>query len=220
MEKEVLFRMSFMNHLDEDKLEAYVMGRLPDTDIDSLEDHLLLCEQCQRRTKELELEWKAKRLAMSRIREEEGVLAARPKRLWSGLSRFMLAKPAWALGAVAVAIAAGLLLVPASQDGPITYRAIELSAMRGSDGESIASQSNERLRLRLDLTELEKLPVYLVAVVDAGGNLVWETSQATQRQDKLQVDVARRLPPGTYWVRLLDPAPGRRLLREYPLPMK
>ncbi|MDZ7638361.1 MAG: hypothetical protein U5J83_08950 [Bryobacterales bacterium] len=34
-------------HIDEDLLELYAMGRLPETQAAPLEEHLLLCEQCR-----------------------------------------------------------------------------------------------------------------------------------------------------------------------------
>ena len=70
------------------------------------------------------------------------------------------------------------------------------------------------------LTELEKLPVYHVVVVDASGDLVWEADQQSQTGDKLVVAVSRQLLPETYWVRLMDTGANRRLLREYPLQLR
>ena len=93
--------------------------------------------------------------------------------------------------------------------------------MRGGAELSAPLQTNERLRLHLDLTELDQLPVYHVAVVDASGDPVWETDQRSEGRDKLPVAVSKRLVPGTYWVRLMDTTVGaRRLLREYPLELR
>ncbi len=211
--------MSYLDHLQEETLEAYVMGRLPDSDVDSLEDHLLLCEHCQLRTREAQLDWHAKRLAMQRLRDRRGTLLAYPKRWWAAVLRTTGTKAGWA-AALATAAAAAFFLIPASSENPFTYRSIELSAMRGGDEASVAAQASERLRLHLDLTELEKLSVYHVAIVDSSGDLVWESDLPNHGEDRLSVPVSKRIVPGTYWVRLMDTGATRRLLREYPLPLR
>jgi hypothetical protein len=38
---------SYGTHLDDERLERYSMGALPDVEIELLEDHLLACHQCQ-----------------------------------------------------------------------------------------------------------------------------------------------------------------------------
>lgn len=211
--------MSYLDHLHEETLEAYVMGNLPENELHSLEDHLLLCEHCQLRTKEAELDWKAKRLALQRIRDRQGTPVTVFRRLWDGMFSTPSAKAGWAVVGVTAAIAAFLLL-PAFQQNDFQYRTVELSAMRGGERSSGPVQAKERLRLHLDLTELEKLPVYHVVVVDASGDLVWEADQQSQTGDKLEVAVSRQLLPEMYWVRLMDTGANRRLLREYPLQLR
>jgi hypothetical protein len=219
VEKEVLLRMNYLDHLHEETLEAYLMGNLSEQDVNSLEDHLLLCEHCQLRTREAELDWKAKRIALQRIRDREGSRLSAVRRFWDTLFGSTAAKAGWAVAGATVAIAA-IMLLPSAKESDFTYRTVELSAMRGSEELSVPINPKERLRLHLDLTELEKLSVYHVAIVDASGDLVWEQDQKTQGEESLNVNVPKRLAPGTYWVRLLDTAPNRRLLREYALPLR
>jgi anti-sigma factor RsiW len=38
-----------MRHAEDDDLDLYVLGKLPETQTRSLEQHLLLCEVCQQR---------------------------------------------------------------------------------------------------------------------------------------------------------------------------
>lgn len=211
--------MSYLDHLHEETLEAYVMGNLPEKELNSLEDHLLLCEHCQLRTREAELDWKAKRIALQKIRDRQGTPVTVFRKLWEAAFSTPSAKAGWAAVAVTAAIAAFFLL-PAFQQNDFHYRTVELSAMRGGEKLSGPVQAQERLRLHLDLTELEKLPVYHVVVVDASGDLVWEADQQSQTGDKLAVAVSRQLLPETYWVRLMDTGANRRLLREYPLQLR
>ena len=211
--------MNYLNHLHEDTLEAYVMGNLPEQELNSLEDHLLLCEHCQLRTKEAELDWKAKRLALQKVRDREGSPVTVFRRIWEGMFGTPSAKAGWAVVGVTAAMAAFFLL-PAIEQRDLQYRTVELSAMRGGERASVLMQTKERLRLHLDLSELEKLPVYHVVVVDASGDPVWEADQQSQTGDKLAVNVSKHLVPEVYWVRLMDTGSNRRLLREYPLQLR
>ncbi|MBS1829395.1 MAG: hypothetical protein JST93_29100 [Acidobacteria bacterium] len=211
--------MSYLDHLHEETLEAYVMGKLPEDELSSLEDHLLLCQQCQFRTREAELDWKAKRLALQKLRDRQGSPVTVFRRVWEGIFSTPASRAGWAAVGVTAAIAAFLLL-PVLQQSDYQYRTVELSAMRGGEPSPEPVQARERLRLHLDLTELEKLPAYHVVVVDASGDLVWEADQQSQTGEKLEVPVTKHLVPEMYWVRLMDTGANRRLLREYPLPLR
>jgi len=211
--------MSCLDHLHEDTLEAYVMGNLPEQEVCSLEDHLLLCEHCQLRTREVELDWKAKRLALQRVRAREATPMASVWRVWEGILGSPAKKTVWAAACATAAIAL-LFLFPSDQESNLAYRTIELSAMRGGGESTAPVQSNERLRLHLDLTELDKLSVYHVVVVDASGDPVWQADQPSRGEESLDVAISKRLVAGSYWVRLMDSGANRRLLREYPLPLR
>lgn len=211
--------MSYLDHLHEDTLEAYVMGNLPEQEVNSLEDHLLLCEHCQMRTRNVELDWKAKRLALQRVRDRKGTPLATFWHVWEGMFGSPAKKAGWVTACATAAIAL-FLYFPSDQESNLSYRTIELSAMRGGDDLPAPVQSNERLRLHLDLTELDKLSVYHVVVVDASGDPVWQADQPSRGSDTLDVAISKRLVAGSYWVRLMDTAANRRLLREYPLPLR
>lgn len=211
--------MSYLDHLHEETLEAYVMGNLPEKEVHSLEDHLLLCEHCQLRTREAELDWKARRLALQRVRERQGAPLATLWNVWESLFGSPAKKAGWALAGATLAVAA-FLSIPSAQQANLVYRNVELSAMRGGDDLVTSVQTNERLRLHLDTAELDKLSAYHVVVVDASGDPVWEADQPTRGEGKLEVEISKRLIAGSYWVRLMDTAENRRLLREYPLPLR
>ncbi|MBL8176174.1 MAG: hypothetical protein JNK48_15965 [Bryobacterales bacterium] len=211
--------MNYLDHLHEDTLEAYVMGKLPENDINSLEDHLLLCEHCQARTREVELDWKARRIALQRVREREGSRLSVFHAVWEGMFGSPAKKTGWAM-ACATAAVAMFLLVPSAQENSFSYRNVDLSSMRGGKDLSAPVQPDERLRLHLDLAELDQLSVYRVVIVNASGDLVWEAEQTNPGDNKLVVAVPKRLVSGTYWVRLLDRSASRRLLREYPLQLQ
>lgn len=57
-------------HVQDDTLEAYVLGRLGEEELDFVEDHMLVCEGCRLRLVEMESFVKATRLAAMRIREK------------------------------------------------------------------------------------------------------------------------------------------------------
>ncbi len=44
----------FLNHVSEETLESYVLGKLAEPDQDNIEDHLLVCHGCRRRLFDIE----------------------------------------------------------------------------------------------------------------------------------------------------------------------
>jgi anti-sigma factor RsiW len=59
----------FMAHIGEDDLERYVMKKLPDAQLDALEDHLLICPECREQLVETERYVLAIRAAAAKIQE-------------------------------------------------------------------------------------------------------------------------------------------------------
>jgi anti-sigma factor RsiW len=57
-----------LQHVEDDDLEEYLMGRLSDNDGAQLEEHLLICESCRGRLVEVEETIRLIREAMRSIR--------------------------------------------------------------------------------------------------------------------------------------------------------
>jgi anti-sigma factor RsiW len=60
-----------VEHISEDDLERYAMRSLPARDSERLEEHLLICHQCQDRLRETDAYVAAMKAAAGKIRQEE-----------------------------------------------------------------------------------------------------------------------------------------------------
>jgi hypothetical protein len=205
------------NHASEDRLEEYCLGRVPDEELEEIEEHLLVCPACQERLRVTDRYIRTMRAAIASL----AAAPAPSERWWEAWFGFLL-KP---LPVAALAGLAALVLVwgviPSLRDtrqaAPV---AVTLEAMRGG-GETLHMRAPEKtpLILTLDLTGVAPLASYQVRLVDAGGSKVFET-EARPEANHMTVHAPARLSRGTYWVRLYDRADGNTPLREYGLKLQ
>jgi hypothetical protein len=188
-------------HLDEDEMERYSMGAMPEEAIAPLEEHLLICEPCQLRLAQTDAYVGAMRQATARLR-------AAPLKRGLPWLRFPRLVPALA-GMAVVVVAAGLWLSRPDM-GEAHPFAVDLVATRGATIEAKAP-AGRWLLLRLDLTNLPASSWYRLEMVDRFGSRICQATVAAQGSKAgFKVPGA---PPGIYFVRLYRP-PGE-LLREY-----
>jgi len=203
-------------HAQEETLEQYSMGRLPEDEVGPFEEHLLICPVCQDRLEETDAFIQAARLATQKLRAEP--LSVR-QHWWERLvSAAGLPKPAW----ISVAAGAALLVVVVVGARAVlrTEAAPPLSVMlesaRGVEGPArVHVPAGKPLVLLIDSTELPQLSTYHLELVDSRGNPVLESSAGPIRQ-RVSFS-APRLAKGRYWVRLYAPSPRKELLREFGL---
>ena len=198
----VLDNMYADRHMDEEEIERYSMGAMPEEAIAPFEEHLLICEPCQLRLAQSDAYVGTMRQASARLR------AAPPKRGFEWL-RFPRLVPALAGMAVAV-VAAGLWLsrVDMGQAHPF---ALDLEATRGAAVFEAKAPAGRWLLLRLDLANLPASSWYRLEMVDGVGNRVWQATVPAQgSKEGFKVPGTQ---PGIYFVRVYWP-PGQ-LLREY-----
>jgi len=207
--------MKSNEHVLDDVLEAYALGRLQEKELDCVEDHMLVCEGCRLRLEEMESFVKATRIAAMRIREREVFFGQRPKPWWHRVLQPILAKPVWAV--VSVAVLGLFFLLPMNRRNTVFEQEILLSATRGSEEGQIVAAKTTTLRLRLDLRDLPQAVQYQVTIVDHLGTPVWQwKAPRADSPGELRMQVDRQFKSGMYWVRLSDAA-SLKLLREYPL---
>lgn len=185
-------------HLAEDTLEMYSLGRLSETEIDNVEEHLLVCTVCQDRLTETDQFVHA---IQSAARELE--LQPKAEAWWKKL--FFAPTPVWA--AAACALIALFVFIPRQTQTAV----VDLQAMRGPEA-PVEAPANAALTLRLSLKGLENQGPLQVQIASATGQIV-SITQAERNQD-VAVTHASKLPAGTYWVRLYS---GTEILREYGL---
>ena len=184
-------------HMDTEEMERYSLGKLGLSDVERIEEHLLVCEQCRRQLEETELYVKAMRQAS----EELGL---QPKRRpW-----WRRNAPAMTLAACAIAIVVLALPRPA-QLPPL---AVDLQATRSDTVQT--APAGRPLWLRPDLTGLPPVLSYRLEVVDRDGGPTWGGIV-------IPADAGANIPrqrPGTYFIRVYTR--GDELLREYTLEIK
>jgi anti-sigma factor RsiW len=194
-------------HIEENLLERYAMGPLPEQILAVLEEHLLVCPDCQSRLVRLDE-------FVAAFREVASKIQSRPARGWTPLRRFP--RLAWAVPAAALA-AALLLMIFKPGTTPAAPAIVHMQALRGPEALARIAAGQPAL-LVFDVPETGAPVKYEVEVVDPNGAPVL-TVESESHAGQLSVPV-RKLGRGSYWVRVYQHLPGRRLLEEYALRVK
>jgi hypothetical protein len=192
-------------HPSEDQWEEYALGRVRGLALDSLDDHLLLCDQCQDKLAQLDA-------FINGLKLQQGHSVWRPKltpeagRSWS--------RPAWlfrsaAIAGVAAAGIAALLL--ARNIAPAAPQKLVLESYRGSPDATPQARPGAPLDLSADLTDLPPGADPYIEVAAADGKIVKSKTLSPNGR----AVIPKGLPEGVYWIRLY--APETRLVREFGL---
>ena len=92
-------------HLTDDALELYSLQRLPESELDSFEEHLLICPACQDRLAESDSYVHTMQQALSRLQAEEAPAKVARQSTRGSWTAWMSWSPAWGM-----AMAAAVLL--------------------------------------------------------------------------------------------------------------
>ena len=198
--------MSTELHATIEALELYSLGRLAEPEVSRLEEHLLICEQCQHRLEEEERFAVTVRSALA----SEAKRQAEPRRValpflnwrWRGLT----------LAGAATATALILMTFTAGTPGP--PQELQLIAQRGPETTMPRARAGAPLRLRMDATEIGALAGYRIEVVSAAGERVWQQNVVASGSSLIAV-INRELAAGQYWVRVYGSNEGADALREF-----
>jgi hypothetical protein len=199
-------------HASEEALERYSLGACSEAELAQIEEHLLICHNCQDRLAETDL----------LIRPLRAALAAEGSHLEGAASGLKPRKTSWfwpvprklvwvpALG-VFILMLVGWRAYHLSTPMP---QIVALAAFRGAESDvSAQAFANAPIELRLDVSSLRTSPQYRIEIVSATGTL--ERSGSIRGHPETTRFDAGRLAAGRYWVRLYD-LEGT-LLREYGL---
>ncbi|MEZ5354387.1 MAG: hypothetical protein R2762_17260 [Bryobacteraceae bacterium] len=201
-------------HPDEDAVEQYSLGTMPDDEQALFEEHMLLCELCQKRVEETDNYVRALRTAATRI-QHAGAAQPKPK-VVPRIRSFFPVPAASALAAAVLAIA-----VFAPRPEPVAgTAAVHLTALRGSSaaaGRLGTAPAHRQIEMTLDAAALPVRDSYVIELVDSTGKLLWQVP-SKPAGDTLAVTYPAGCAPGQYWVRVYDS--GRSLLREYGLQVR
>jgi hypothetical protein len=204
-------------HATEEILEFYSLGTLPEADTEVLEEHLLICSECQERLTEMDVYVRHMQAAADKLRTESprrqaGLVGSIP-------GVFAWPAPVWAAVVVICLLGLGWAFVGRKsllpvQSAPI---AVALQAIRGVEDASTASvPEGHPLTLEADLTGLPAEEFLEMELVDAGGHPA-QRSGVKPEGGRVVLPIPSGLSEGTYWVRLYTGGPRNELLREYAL---
>lgn len=197
------------DHATEETLEQYSLGTLPDRELESFEEHLLVCPSCQDRLAATDRFIRAFRSAALAID------AAPPPSAADFIRRAVRAllrpAPAAILG---LAVLAVLIVwrIQATRVSAIASVPVVLQTHRGIGLHP--APAGVPLALQLDAAGLPELPEYAVEVVDSEGGPVCRLP-GRRSGGRIGLIAARDFAAGSYWVRVSDSS--GRLLREYGL---
>jgi hypothetical protein len=198
-------------HPAEDLLEEYSFGRIREPALTPLEEHLLICAQCQTQLLAID-EYRA--LMKSGItafeRKRQSAFVPSPHYLFPKIFANVL-------------VAAAVFLMVAGVIGWRVYRPstevseatiVRLIALRGGGGDGSAhARAGRRLNLVIDRLNLPSTLSYRLEIVNSSGRQVWSGITRVAGQD-ISANVDANFRSGVYWVRLYS---GERELREFGL---
>ncbi len=152
-------------HASDECLEQYTLGSLEEPLLGELEEHLLLCSQCQDHLREIDAYHAAMRNAAAQLERED---EAR-KRLRTRISALLTVRRlGWLLALGAVIVAGMSLRLWINRQAPPSV-ALILETSRGAEVRH--APARRPLDLSLDTTALPEYPVYLLETVDALGKV-------------------------------------------------
>jgi len=195
------------DHASDEALERYATHSLPEAALAEIEEHLLVCSQCQQQLEQIDAYVSAMRSAAKGLDQED----ESRKTYWTRVSRVLtFRKFGWAMAVAALVLGAVALRV--STKRPVAPFALVLETSRGSGMQH--APASRRLELSLDTQGLASFSGYTLEVVDESARLQFQ-SRVTAEQSMVRASLSAGLRRGTYFIRLYSPA--RELLREYGL---
>jgi hypothetical protein len=197
-------RLETNRHMDEEEIERYSMGAISEEASVLLDEHLLVCEFCQKRVTESDHYVSTMHHASVQKRRED--------REQENHRRF-LPHPVATLASIALTmllVVVGLRLANRGNVAPAF--ALNLVATRGNGIEAKAP-AGRALTLQLDLAGLPAASPFRLQMVDRLGKQVWQGNVISQ--DSKAAASVPQMADGVYFVRVF--MPSGELLREYGL---
>jgi hypothetical protein len=198
-----------MKHVSEELLERYSLQQLPEEQLAPVEEHLLVCELCQRTLTEVDDYVGAMKIAARQVTEEN-----MPARRLQAAPRRPLQ---WILPlSSGVLIASLLIFVYVGKPQTQPPSEVTLTATRGASPFNISqAAAHSMLTIKVDAGDVSTGPLRL-ELVNEQGKTVWLGS-GTKSQGPITVKIVRPLDAGLYWFRLYE---SDRLRQEYGLQIR
>jgi len=212
-------RPSVLVHATEEILEEYSFGRIYEPQLGLLEEHLLICPQCQSLLSDVDEYASLMKAGLASLQLER---QASPVSTAGAASLLRLALPQRSAANLLLVSAILLTMVGAtavfrrmqSSEDRLPAANVTLIALRGGEGDVARAPSSRPLNLVFDRTDLPPDLSYRAEVLSSAGRQVWSGNVQIADQS-LSARVDAPLRAGVYWVRLYSS--GGRLLREFGL---
>ena len=206
---------SRIDHIDDETIDRYALGKLTEDELVPVEEHLLVCHACQDKLDSADAFVSAFRAAAPLANAEVVASAEGEARVPWYRRFFNIPKVAWVPALAAMAVLAIVV-----QTGPSLDRTqvVDLRTYRGVEAASEA-ESGSLLQLRLATEGLKDRQPYRVEIVDSRGTKQWYGVVAWS-DGVASVHVPKLLGAGQYWVRLYEVPPDSELVREYGLKVR
>jgi hypothetical protein len=188
-------------HGTDDQLELYSRGRLPESDLPVLEEHLMICSTCQEKLDEIG------DFALGMQEALATAVAPQTRSFGWGLAS-LFRRPAFSMAVafVALLVAIGVFSNGRTQFAPSA--SLQLTAMRGEMPSTIPARE---FNLTLLDGPREGGP-FRIEVLNAAGASVW-SGLAESSPAGVRFELTQRLGQGDYFVRLYSVS--GKTLREY-----
>jgi hypothetical protein len=204
----------YREHPSEEALERFLLNTSSEEELETLETHVLACEQCVDQLETLEIQIAATRLALRKLETEQALerSVSQPSR-WRGW--FTIPKLSFASAVAAMAIGVISFSIP---------RDVSITAYRGAET-AIVSEGRP-LHMHLNAAGLAPGSIE-VELADNNGSIVWKGTSSVRRDtkdhDTVDVNLPRITKSGPHFLRLYSmPQAGTEgsLLREFALEAK
>ena len=177
-------------HESEDRLELYALRRLSDSEIEHIENHLLICDACRERLEEVS----AFAFSMRETLKERPVVESETR--WFGRSFGWMIRPRLAVAGALAAMVLAVGVYRISGDAHVVpVASLQLTALRGSEIRSVV-RAHE-----LDLAITDAPASSRLDIVDVDNVTVW-TGTLRPGAEWAEVKIAQVLSPGDYFARV------------------
>jgi hypothetical protein len=181
----------YTEHPTDETLEQFLMHRMQESEIESLETHILACESCVTRLEDLEINLEATKMALTQLHNQT---VAKNHAAAAGNSRWAWLKlPSFSLAAAGAALALALVVVPAFSTVEMT-----VDGVRGTESPTLPA--GRPVLLHLNAKDLAQQPVS-VEIVNGDGSEVWKGMSSVDH-NKVDAKLPKLKDSGSYLLRL------------------
>ena len=188
----------YLEHVSEETLERFALGRSTEEEEETVETHLFACHECIEHLEQVDLNIAATRLALQEYKLAQTQKGERRAqfRSWFTMPRFA---PRFAMAGGLAVLALGVAMIPQLRPHNSGSADMQFSISRGAD---TTLPKDKLLHLRLNNVDLAD-GAATATMVNAQGGEVWK-STATVRHNQASLTLPGINQVGPYYLRLAE----------------